>query len=659
MRTSDILTEKWKILCAMVLFLSILFAGLMNETGTVRTNELTADCGIEEMTAGHVYKQSFVCPADNLQTISVRMSTFGRINNSFLYVALQDEESEIQNWAVDCRKLEDGAFYDFRLDRKLSSSEGKEYFLVITTDAQPGQGVGFYAGCSAQNGGAELEGAENRGITLCYRLEYTRNTWNRYIWLGMVYIPLSVMLSVLAFRSGQRKTEQGFLVMWVSLSLLFGISSPLFNVPDEVAHFYRAFEIAQGHLVSVMDEKMFMAGRELPVDGDLNLFRESWQSFWKNAGLRESAEPVFHNFFNTALYSPATYIPQSAGIAIARLFTDRIVIIAYAGRIVNWLSVTAILYAAVRILPRGKRFVIFFLLMPMNIQESFSLSPDGMTVAIAVLMASLVLFLRERCHEKMSVGILVLLYVLAGLICLNKIVYMPFCLMYLLIPEHCFGKKRKKLAHGICMGVLVLSLSLGWLWLCGDFLLKQGADSQLQLMYILRHPIQYILVLSRTLIWYSGDWLEGMAGRYLAWLDISVPKILIYLFLFRMAYLLMEGEKNKAADFREVSDEDCRSDRAEAAFCRGILIFMIAAVVILICTSLYMQWTVPYSLYISGIQGRYFIPVLLPLYILIHPVPCRKKGEFFREKILFEDTAFLVTVNVAACICVLFVCAVS
>ena len=115
-----------------------------------------------------------------------------------------------------------------------------------------------------------------------------------------------------------------------------------------------------------------------------------------NLGVRESSEPVFRSFFNTALYAPVSYLPQAAGIAAARLVTDRLALIAYSGRFFNWLLITVLLWGSVRILPRGKRFTILFLLMPMNLQEAFSLAPDGMTTALAVFMAALVMALREK-----------------------------------------------------------------------------------------------------------------------------------------------------------------------------------------------------------------------------------------------------------------------
>ncbi|WP_330577204.1 DUF2142 domain-containing protein [Blautia sp. LMAG:89] len=64
-------------------------------------------------------------------------------------------------------------------------------------------------------------------------------------------------------------------------------------------------------------------------------------SLWdigENADQRIDREKTqFYGFGNTALYAPTSYLPQAVGIRIADLFTDRPMVLAYAGRIANML----------------------------------------------------------------------------------------------------------------------------------------------------------------------------------------------------------------------------------------------------------------------------------------------------------------------------------
>lgn len=678
--------KEWWALCFTGIFLLALFIAGLDQYTRAGTEGLTAENGIGEMTAGHRYTQKFTCRTGPLEAVEVHLATFWRTNDSRLTVRLLEDGTERQRWLIDCRKLEDSAYYTLRLGERIEDPQGKAYELEFTTDAAPGSGVTVYANQSAGEGGYAVDGEEVPGVSLCYRLDYRRAAWNPYTILGLLFVPSAVALLLTAMRIGEkgdgspagkagrknaetqagnvdgknaeiaavrpsRRIERQFLLLWVAFSLMFALSNTLFNVPDEAAHFYRAFEVAQGHAVSVFHPSTFEVGRELPIEGNLwlDVFRESWDSFWQHAGIRESQTLSFRSFFNTALYAPLSYIPQASGIAIARLFTDRLVVIAYAGRMANWLCITALSYAALCLVPRGKAFFCLFLLMPMSLQEGFSLAPDGMVVAIAVLMTALVMYLREIHRGKLRTFQLGLLYLLALLISLYKIVYMPLCLLYVLIPARKFGGKRQKAVHAAVMAVLAVGLNLWWLSLCGDFLIKKGADSALQTSFILSHPLQYALVLLRTLIEGAGSWLEGMVGYSLAWLNVYLPKILVYAFLFRLAAGI-KMEWGRKADCGRKPDRTVRFDRA-------ILFFMIASVIVLICTSLYVQWTPPYRPSSEGIQGRYFIALLAPLYMALNlNSPQQVRGENGEGRMEICDLAISVMINGSACILLLFSC---
>lgn len=666
---------KWALLFGLLFLLVLFFFADVEERSAISVEVPGGEGITEEITEGNRIVQSLPlqvqssalgqeAPGGRPDIISVRFFTFQRSNSSTLTVRLLEDGRELERWETDSRRLEDGAFYPFLVRNDWEVQAGKAYQLEFSSDAKPGQGVAVWVNQSAGAGGlveGRPDGMED-AASLCFRLTFREMRWGWWGWAGLFYIACSGIFlaaaSGMLLNPGRKadgiekgcRLEHQFLIFWVGFSLFFGCCNTLFNVPDEIAHFYRAFEVSQGHVSSILDESAFIVGRELPIGGDLNVLRESWPSFWENRGFRESTEPVFRSFFNTALYAPVSYLPQAAGIAAARLVTDRLALIAYAGRFSNWMFITALLWGAVRILPRGKRFAVLFLLMPMNLQEAFSLAPDGMTTALAVFMTALVMALREiwatgggektgdRANVAGRKGILAVLYSLAIIISLHKIVYLPLCLMYLLIPDEVFGGRKKKLFHGVCMAVLVSAASLLWLSHCGNFMVKQGTDGALQLQYIISHPVRYLLTMVRSIVWQSGDWIQGMAGRHLAWLNVAVPGGLVLAALGRI--------------FLELVSDGNRGQRA--AMERGILIFMLGSIVILICTSLYMQWTPLYSLNVEGIQGRYFLPLLLPLYLLLWP---GGNGDVIREKpCTFGDGLLLTAINLAACLELLLSC---
>ena len=94
------------------------------------------------------------------------------------------------------------------------------------------------------------------------------------------------------------------------------------------------------------------------------------------------------------MYAPTSYLPQAVGIRIADLFTDRPMVLAYAGRIANMLMFGLLFFFAIRLTPVGKNFLVLLGLVPVNIQSANSMSADALALALTVALASFVLAMR-------------------------------------------------------------------------------------------------------------------------------------------------------------------------------------------------------------------------------------------------------------------------
>lgn len=413
----------------------------------------------------------------------------------------------------------------------------------------------------------------------------------------------------------------------------------MYNVPDESHHFYRAYEISMGHMISKMNDEGTKGGRELPlVETGFN--SKYWQTFKDSLDSRLSKEVEFKNFSNTALYAPISYVPQATGILLARLITDRLAIITYAGCCANWLCITLILYFAVKFLPFGKEFLSLILLMPMNMHEAFSLSPDGMVVAISVFMVAFVMHLRYVQETKLSYLQIFLLYLLAIMISLYKIVYLPFCLIYFLIPKERLGGIKQKIIHAVIVAVVTVLIVVLWLQICNKFLTHIGANSSLQIANIIHHPIIYITTIFRTYSIYTMQLLHQMVGSTLGQLTVSTNSIIVMAYIFMLFYKLTLYGHMSIDRGREY--ERCIF---------GIVIF---SIILLISTSIYVQWTYVGENLILGLQGRYFISLLLPLYFMVTKAAYIDNGE--NEQISFVASNLVFAFNACSAIAILFYC---
>lgn len=604
------------------------------------STELISSTGaMDEIIEGDIYRQEIVCEENNLENIKIALATFKRVNKSHLLVDLLEGRDIIKSWTVDCSLLRDGDYYTFHLDKKIANSRGKKYIIQIQSDARVGNGVTFLTNDDDNAEGLSVNGGRCKK-TLCYQLDFKQEY--KVLWEGVngFHINMLILLIIVCFIATflifKFKTENIFLIIWVLLGLMYMFTNPVFNVPDEGNHFCRAFEISSGYMISEYDAENERAGRELPLDVDIYKLKESWKDFSVNKDMVISENKVFQNFANTALYSPVSYIPQAIGIFLGRQISANIVVIAYFGRIFNWIWIGFLLYLSIKVAPLGKEMLVLIALMPMNVHEAVSLAPDGMVVALSMFMVAYTMYLCRQEAEKLKIKQIIVLYVVAIYISLLKIVYLPFCLVYFLIPSERFGDKKYKIFHAIGLAVLAIGVNLVWLKICNRFLITTGTDATVQFQYILKEPLNYLVTIFRTVYDSAESWVLQMMGNSLGHLNIQVSPILI------LVYFSMIIRKYK------FNGKITSGVIIGNIFQRIIFGAIVCFTLLLIFTSLYMQWTPVYKSTIDGIQGRYFIALLFPLYFIFD-----NANDVNAEKLSAPVVAIAMGVNACACISLL------
>ena len=140
--------------------------------------------------------------------------------------------------------------------------------------------------------------------------------------------------------------------------------------------------------------------------------------------------------------------------------------------------------------------------------------------------------------------------------------------------------------------------------------LRGGATSEVsQVGYILSDPIGYALLLIRQMIsWIPQCFIGPDCTTFMGALVHGSSEFRGYY----LPYFLMMV-------FLCITEPSVEGERLRLGIGRRIWIFlMIGAVSVLIWTSMYVAFTVPGSDIIAGVQGRYFIPLIYPLYLLFY-----------------------------------------
>lgn len=288
----------------------------------------------------------------------------------------------------------------------------------------------------------------------------------------------------------------------------------------------------------------------------------------------------FITFGNTALYAPGTYLPQAVGISVARFFTKNVIIMAYAGRILNWLTIGVLLFLSLRFLPFGKNLV--FLL-------------------------TFILYQRYTAKRELNRKEYLLIYLFVFLLCQCKIVYLPLCLLLFLIPKERFGTTKKY--AGSILGVAAVGgiTGISWLAISSGFLseFQPGVSSSEQLVYILREPVHFLMTIIRTFDISGEEWIWQGMGQMLGWINIRTSFTVLVFYLLLILWVWMLDNDTKKINISSGS--------------KALLFGAATFTILLIYLSLYIQWSAYHNNTIAGIQGRYFLPLLFPLLLSLKP----------------------------------------
>lgn len=429
-----------------------------------------------------------------------------------------------------------------------------------------------------------------------------------------------------------------FLVFVIPIGLMLMAIFPVGRVPDEIFHFARAYGVSQGQLVadfkedgtggSVFSENVLKA---IHWEKDLT-YRDYLENFKYTVNNNDNTN--FERYTNTAQYPFLTYLPQAVGIKIADTMGLPVLWMALFGRLFNFMVWVILMYFAIKLMPFKKLSVLFLAFLPMMLQESISLSADPIVNGAAFLLIAYVLHLRYGVERAVNFKDWSILGVLALVVSVCKIVYAPICLALFLIPEKRFKQKRTKYIGIGILAIVVIAVTMLWTMMAMKYHLRpdEGVSVTGQAEYIMLAPFEFVKIMIRTLANNLYVFMENIVCNPLGWKDIPMdswcPAILIIM-LVLVAVFDTAKEKIKKYD----------------KLCMGIIA---TAVTLLIFVVEYLAWTQVGGGGVDGIQGRYFIPILIPIFMIINSATLKfDLSKIFRYTfvtLIFIDFYAIITV---------------
>lgn len=427
--------------------------------------------------------------------------------------------------------------------------------------------------------------------------------------LSIISLPIFIITGILILITIAKyitfekiKLEKLFLILAIPLSCLYLIIFVPGNKPDEPYHYRIAYQISKGNFL-LKNKVAYNDGNK--VYFDYQTAREE---------LIDKTKDTDRNYDDgNGGYNPLLYIFSSVGILIGRIFNLTLLGTKYLGSFFNVLLFLLSGYYIIKLLPYGKYLGLIYLLNPMNLHQMTSLSCDAMINASSLLFIAYILNLNNS-EKKIEIKDMIWLALLLLIILVSKFAYFPLVLLLFLLKNNIkkFNKKYKKIFVAILAIVALLFLGM---YIYNKYNVnpivkdteikllesKQPQTKYTKLEYLLTSPTKAAYMLLNTLHTKIDFYVITFAGQKLGALNIDIDSYIITLYLILLVVsAYFDSEKNNLK-FKE----------------KSIILMTFIFNFGLILAGLYLGWGNLRDLFVEGVQGRYFIPiVILPLLLL-------------------------------------------
>lgn len=403
------------------------------------------------------------------------------------------------------------------------------------------------------------------------------------------------------------KIEKIFLSILIPIGMLYLVLMVPYYVPDEAPHVIRAYEIYHGEFISNLNDegnhraKIPLALKELNL-ANLNNYQTLNEQMQKQTDYSQKDEV----YTEAQGYPGILYMFSGLGMLIGEIFNLNIVLAMYLARIFNYIFFLILAYFSIKKIPFGKMLLSVYLLMPMVLQQAASVSPDSVINSVEIFFISYILYLTFKA-EKIQKKEIIFIFGASAFLAVSKVVYLPIVFLLLLINQNKKITKKQKLI--IIIGSITIAIILGASWYLfqtryhdeRQYVLERNINSTEQIKNILSQPLQYLKTLGNTLEKMGTTYTLDMVGLNLGWQDIQTPIATTILALF---LIIISGWFEK----HEVS-----LNKKQKIW----TLLIVIGTILLVFTALYIAWTEVGAGIVVGVQGRYFIPVAILIFLCL------------------------------------------
>lgn len=576
---------------------------------------------IESITKDKTVEQNVIADYDKLNCVSLKMATYARNNIGTINVSLLDSNGNIVfSQDKNMQDIDDNSWVDFSF-RELSNSKNQQYTLRVTSqDAENENAVTIYYGKSEESE-AVINGVRQEG-TLNITMKYQDTNLRM---LKMICWLLVILASIILSINISECNEKMFLKFAIVYGCLLVFVSPFPHALDESTHFFRSYMISQGDFYDttlynniggyVPDNYGQILGKRLSILDYVCNSDTFGQSF--------SEEKTFYTNPYMSSVTPFNHSIGAIGILLGNIFRLPAFIVIIMGRMCDLAFYTVFCYLAIKKAKYYKSMFFMVATLPIALFLAGSYSIDPILISSSLLFTSICFKYYFEKEQMMSKSEMVLL-ILCGLFIasVKYLVYTPILLLFFLIPQKCFGKKRYIVE---LLSAVILIIGMIFLQIKGlkmfEFTEDRNGDVDVarQIDYILENKI---LSCRNFLQYFLSSSFEHI--KNVGYVDIGgVPVVTSYIGVLTLMASILGKDKYVFAD-----------NRKKRIF-GSLLLFILIVVFGVTIVALYVGFTPVGKFAVEGVQTRYLTPVILFLMIPLSFINVNNNIKNYETKISF------------------------
>lgn len=591
------------------ILLLILFIVVISLSFTkIKTNDVLMVASNYDSFADEIVDKSLIQKIDTknvnrFNKIGIIFGTYNRKNTSNYSFILYKNDKVIDKKDFNSGNIEDVKTYYFKYKTIKVNKKDNYKFEIKPVDASKGNALTVTMDKNSGNIHYELRALSE---------------FNIYFMIG-IFVIVFMLINYLVNNDKIKSYKKFYILMLIYLIPTMLLTPPL-QSPDETYHFSKAYSLSQYNF-KLSPYKNSKKNINYPKNIDCIYY--SRYSTEKESNLYSENVSEKKNLFNCFKneknikrksleknnYSKilSTIFP-TIGIKIADIFSNSPIIIFYMGRLFNFLLSFLIILYSLKILKNKHDIVMLVVMIPMLIYQMVSYSYDGLLNALCILVSCYLInfFTSDDKIQKKEL----IIYSIASIIIFS--IKAPYVLIPLLIifvdNNKLFNKKYKK----FLLAALLLLISYfvnKWFEILPNIgkvnEIKKTVSSSSKtpadnLNYLINNPIHVLRVAKNTIILRGKWYLVTMIGS-LGWLRYLFNESITYIYLCALFITTL-------------------SNSLKMIFKKRIAgIFVLLVLIAGIFLSMYISWS-PYGLnYVEGVQGRYFIPLIIPFLLFIIP----------------------------------------